>query len=564
MNEFLDNLENKLAINDSSSSTRLIPEPTRSLLWITNEDPSKARSPMGLEIRIGINGIDKDNPEDEIYSEPSMIWAKLPISPNNQLEQLPMYYPAYTSFTPEVRYQYLSWLTDVTKQTNLSFVFLYFYGLERHLLVGNYDGAVDEILRLLKYHTKKSFSFYATRSLIVASIIRGRPDIINKAPYILTEEIDEALALRIMLGTPILAEDIITMSSRVGFTNKNYLKKYPEIYKLKLQSLIDKFEQENGRLLSIFKLENFKKAPFNEFANLSILTKIREIPVPQILENKNFKSVMLKLLTLANEETKEELKLHKNEKEIVAIGTTVVGKCPYCKGDLTREIKKKSKCPICNNEIFVSKGKLLTHDAKIIEEIRAKTSYLEINIPETIDSTDKLVVMMNDEAIQSLNQKNFDKVSTIYLELGIISFELKQYEKCLYYYLLCSHYSGENYMITNPVKESIKAINRNNITEKNLALLACSDSLSLNSKQDTFKKLIEDTNYHFNMDNVVVVSEKKYENTPQPKESNYQPSKKGVKSKYIVLIILVLFLGSCFFCCLITSLSVGIFGSTSK
>ena len=82
-----------------------------------------------------------------------------------------MYWPSYSAFSPEARYEYLRWLSDITQPTNLSYVFLYFYGLERHLLVGEYDAAVDEIVRLLKAHPKKSFIQYASQSLIIASLL---------------------------------------------------------------------------------------------------------------------------------------------------------------------------------------------------------------------------------------------------------------------------------------------------------------------------------------------------------------------------------------------------------
>ena len=65
--------------------------------------------------------------ENGFYAEPSLIWSKLAVTPNTDLETEPMYYPSYTAFTPKIRYQYLNWLRDITQPTNLSFVFLYFY-----------------------------------------------------------------------------------------------------------------------------------------------------------------------------------------------------------------------------------------------------------------------------------------------------------------------------------------------------------------------------------------------------------------------------------------------------
>lgn len=287
-----------------------IPEPTKSLLWITDEDPSKIEHAGSINISISITDtgdVRMDQQQNGFYSEPSLIWTKLAIKPNTELATEAMYWPEYSRFYPETRYQYLNWLRDITQPTNLSYVFLYFYGLERHLLVGNYDGAVDEIIRLLQHHKKKSFQQYASRSLIIASVAKGRLDIIERAPFLLEEEIDEALALRIHKGTSMTPEDIIDIASKVGFTNKRYIKLHPELFKQELQRQIDKFESEHGKLLSIFNLEDFRREESSVFANMSIPEKVRTVKVPVILEDKKFSSGMRLLLQATHDNVKARL-----------------------------------------------------------------------------------------------------------------------------------------------------------------------------------------------------------------------------------------------------------------
>lgn len=171
--------------NDQLIKSLQIPEPTRSLLFVTDENPEKIQSPLGMTIGIGIDSstgkVTASEEEKGFYAEPSLIWTKLAVKPNNWLEKKAMYWPVYAQFSPEHRYQYLCWLKNIEQPANLSYVFLYFYGLERHMLVGNYDRAVDEIVRLLRAHDKSSFRAYATRSLIVASLVRNRLDIIEKS-----------------------------------------------------------------------------------------------------------------------------------------------------------------------------------------------------------------------------------------------------------------------------------------------------------------------------------------------------------------------------------------------
>src|SRR3989344_2136268 len=281
----------------------LIPEPTKSLLWTTDEDTSKIEHAGSITLSISLSdeGVRMDEKQNGFYSEPSLIWTKLPIKRNNDLIQEAMYWPSYTAFSPEARYQYLKWLGDITQPTNLSYVFLYFYGLERHLLVGEYDAAVDEIARLLKAHPKKSFIHYASQSLIIASLGKDRLDIIERIPYLLEEEIDEALALRVIKGTSMTPDDVISIASKVGFNNKPYIKLYPEVFKEELQKNIDAFEQQFGNLLSTFKLEDFRREDTTVFANLSIPEHVRHIKVPIILEDKKFSQGINNLLRAAHE-----------------------------------------------------------------------------------------------------------------------------------------------------------------------------------------------------------------------------------------------------------------------
>lgn len=302
-----DNKQNSIVKRESNDivESLLIPEPTKSLLWTTKEDVSKIES--ASTITIVTDGVNFQRKENGFYSEPSLIWEKLPIKSNTDLIEEAMYWPSYSSFSPEARYQYLKWLGDITQPTNLSYVFLYFYGLERHLLVGEYDLAVDEIARLLKAHPKKSFVNYASQSLIVASLGKGRLDIIDRIPSLLEEEIDEALALRIIKGISMTPDDVISISNKVGFSNKRYIKLYPEAYKQELQKHIDAFEQQFGNLLSTFTLEDFKREDTTVFANLSIPEHIRYIKVPVILEDKKFSKGMNNLLQAAHDGVKAKL-----------------------------------------------------------------------------------------------------------------------------------------------------------------------------------------------------------------------------------------------------------------
>jgi len=294
-----------------------IPEPTKSLIWVTGEDTSKISSPMSIkiELKIGENGVESKSIDDSynFFSEPSIIWVRLPLQPNDDLETQKMYWPTYSGLSPIHRFQYLKWLTDVTQDTNLSYVFLYYYGLERHLLLGNYDLAVDEILRLIKYHDKGSFKSYATNALIIGSGYRKRPDILEKAPFILEELSPVSLYLQRMARKPLSAQDVIGLASRVGFTNKRYLNQYPDLFKEKLEEILSNYQIQHGDILQSVDVSLLPNEGWASMANTSIPDKVRTIKFPSVLESDTLKTILNNLLT----ETHLKIKQMKINKELV-------------------------------------------------------------------------------------------------------------------------------------------------------------------------------------------------------------------------------------------------------
>lgn len=303
--------KNSLPIISNTKISELfnIPEPTKSLLWITKEDISKISSPFQIKISITLNQKveSKINDGHNFFGEPSLIWTQLPVKKNNELETKPMYYPVYSSLTPEHRYQYLNWLRDITQPTNLSYVFLYYYGLERHLLVGNFDLATQEIFKLLKCHDKGTFRTYAQNALIASALYKNRIDIFEKDSFLFDSLSNESLIVRKKLGFKINANELMKLSYILGFKNKRYIKLYPENFIYELDKLLTTYEQQNSSLLDIVSFEEMESENSMVFANNSLPKNIRTIKVPQLISNLKFKRVCLNLL----EETHDSLKIKK-------------------------------------------------------------------------------------------------------------------------------------------------------------------------------------------------------------------------------------------------------------
>ena len=102
------------------------------------------------------------------------------------------YWPSYDSITPKSRAAYLEWLASDRSdpETCIGYVFLYFYGIERRLLVDDGNGAVPlnerealllELKRLKNiYGNNRSFNDYATRLLSYLWVVNHQDD--NEQP----------------------------------------------------------------------------------------------------------------------------------------------------------------------------------------------------------------------------------------------------------------------------------------------------------------------------------------------------------------------------------------------
>lgn len=112
---------------------------------------------------------------DNIVSDPSTIYFHLPITEDFNVGP-PSYFPNYVTLSSGQRYKYLNWLRNVDNPIDIGYVFLYYYGLERHLLIGNFERAFNQVIRLRNVHKNKSFLSYSEAALIHSAIMRNRTE----------------------------------------------------------------------------------------------------------------------------------------------------------------------------------------------------------------------------------------------------------------------------------------------------------------------------------------------------------------------------------------------------
>lgn len=314
-------------------------------------------------------------------SEPSLLSSKLPIKPSSFSEacQSIGYYPSYECLTPEQRWIYLNWLKDIRQQVDVGYVFIFYYGLERHLLYGNYKDAVDVILLLRKYHENHSFQGYSLKALLLAAILRKDEDTLDRALATSTGEYPDNLVLiaKYLTKKDIKPEEIMALTSFAGFRNKRYINMYPEMFK---DVIASKLKAEFGKgVYPVYNLDaDFELKRELVFANISLPEDMRSPSLPSIVDNPAFKDSIMQLLSSTHEEIKATLAQMRKEgirsspkestKKSADDENNFDSVCPYCASILDKPPKKKKKCPQCGNFIYVRSSRVLFPSTCLTED----------------------------------------------------------------------------------------------------------------------------------------------------------------------------------------------------
>lgn len=192
--------------------------------------------------------------------EPSMISFDLEVSKYVDLGSL-WYWPSYDRLTPGQRYRYLLWLCDITQPIDFGYVFLFYYGLERHLLYGKFEKAFEMINKLRIYHKAASFMDYSQNAIIIASMVHERLDLIDEI-----EGLSSNLFLDLMYiyeHEQIDPDAMIKYASIFGWKNKRYIQKNYELFRTLIGEgiLITKKDIEESPKATVASLANYTLRP---------------------------------------------------------------------------------------------------------------------------------------------------------------------------------------------------------------------------------------------------------------------------------------------------------------
>lgn len=178
--------------------------------------------------------------------------------------------------------------------------------------------------------------------------------------------------------------------------------------------------------------------------------------------------------------------------------------CPYCHTYLEKAPTRKKQCPHCGNDIYVRKAKLLTHKEAIFQDARAQLLGMSIKGVGRAKTVEDIWEVLIGNVKTSIQKKDFRTASSLYLQMGVISFAENNYVKCIEHYLLCSHFSAietiaryreigieltfddlmslDNSMITSPVISSLEQLKIDGLDTYNLGVLGVTPFLTLTQK----------------------------------------------------------------------------------
>ncbi len=307
--------ENGIQISKKSSlyKTNLwehIPQNIREILFISDAAPNDINLGFAINISVDLESgrIDSD---EVLPDDPSTIYINLPLSESDIDPEKPPYWPAYAKLSPEQRWKYITWLSDITKAIDPGYVFVFYYGLERQLLLGAFEKAFEIVIKLREYHENNSFQAYSLAGLLYSCVLRNQPTFMNKLKGQLTSLKwgNEELLVKYWLNENISAEEFSRLSMGFKDLNMRYLKNENELYtKAVREVFIEKFGENSLPLNEIVNYKSVKRKKSMAYANFSFPENVRFIDTPMLFEDKALKKTVSDIHNASHEMVKNELK----------------------------------------------------------------------------------------------------------------------------------------------------------------------------------------------------------------------------------------------------------------
>lgn len=290
--------------------------PNKDLLYISyTEDIPELHRNAYFEVSFNDNGEIVMTDKSKSIPDPSTIYIYLPIMEEQDVPSLP-YWPHYIEMTPGQRFRYLTWLRDVEQPIDMGYVFIYYYGLERHLLTDDFDRAFDEIIKLRNVHKNKSFLTYSENALIHGAILRNRIDRLMDL-HERTEITGYSNALfliayneNIDLGGPQLSlifHKSFPLSRKDMATDREL---FNECIRNALLALYEKESINIGK----YNINKVKTKTETRFANYSFSPELQTVEITDFYQCKELMADLESIFRTAHEYFKQEMKVRKSNK----------------------------------------------------------------------------------------------------------------------------------------------------------------------------------------------------------------------------------------------------------
>lgn len=229
-------------------------------------------------------------------AEPSLIY--LPLSIRKPVDasfvEKPGFNPIYGLFTPEQRWIYLNWLSDISKPAEKYYVYLYYYCLERRIGESINKELIDEMFLLAKSHSfLKPYAYMA----MFYSYFYSREDYILDKLKVWHQEIPAnniKLSYYINNQIDLTSKDIFEILFQYPEINKRYLKLQPKLYlQLIDQYLNDNYGQAYLSFYDLFDIRDFPKIDTFFLINRYLPDALRLVKIYDIMGSEKFKKLMI-------------------------------------------------------------------------------------------------------------------------------------------------------------------------------------------------------------------------------------------------------------------------------
>lgn len=277
-------------ITNNLSFINDIPKEVVELLWFEN-GPYKNYS-LTSQDKVDIGEMMQHFKHSFGAGEPSSINLLLPISECSielALEKpCPEFYSTpYRELNPNQRYLYLKWLSDFSIPIDISYVFIFYYGLERHLVLDDENKkqkAINMIINLWsKFKTNKSFESYVCNTLLQYFIQQKDYKQIENIINIISSQLNEfgpnLTDYKIMLYNRIDIQDIKYCQNFLTKAARTIIERLPEGWEQKLEQFFIKKYGTPYIPIPVDYTKNIKPSYLKAYANLSIRDKAKTTPI---------------------------------------------------------------------------------------------------------------------------------------------------------------------------------------------------------------------------------------------------------------------------------------------